>query len=171
MPHISYAQGGPPELVAAMEARRGGRLLNLDRMLLNSPPFAQGWNTFIGTVRSGLSISLKLQELAICAVASLNNADYEFIHHGPLFLQAGGTDSQLQVLRDPLKGSMIFNPAEQAVLKLAIEMTRTVEVSEPTRQRLRLHFSDRETMELMGVIAAYNMVSRFLVATGVEPES
>jgi len=37
------ARAGPREIVDAIRARRaGGKLLNLDRMLLNSPPFAQG---------------------------------------------------------------------------------------------------------------------------------
>jgi len=30
--------------------------------------------------------------------------------------------------------------------------------------------NDRHLVEIVGVIAAYNMVSRFLVALGVEPE-
>jgi alkylhydroperoxidase family enzyme len=29
---------------------------------------------------------------------------------------------------------------------------------------------DRQLVELVGVVAAYNMVSRFLVALGIEPE-
>jgi len=36
-------------------------------------------------------------------------------------------------------------------------------------QRLRQHLSDQEVIELCGVTAAYNMVSRFLVATGIHP--
>jgi alkylhydroperoxidase family enzyme len=162
---------GPPELIDAIQKRRGGKLLNLDRMLLNSPPFAQGWNGFIGTVRSGLSISLKLQELAMCVVASLNRAEYEFIHHGPVFLRAGGSQVQLEALRDPSNASALFDEQEQAVLNLAIEMTRDVQVTSGTHKALSRHFTNRETVELIGVVAAYNMVSRFLVATGVEPES
>jgi len=170
MPHIPYTDAGPAELVEAIKARRGGRLLNLDRMLLNSPVFAEGWNGFIGTVRGGLGISLKLQELAICAVASLNRAEYEFIHHGPVFLRAGGTKAQLDALRDPVNAASAFSEPERAVLALAIEMTRNIEVSQETHQALRQHYSNRETVELIGVIAAYNMVSRFLIATGIEPE-
>ena len=170
MPHIPYVDDGPPELVAAIKARRGGKLLNLDRMLLNSPAFAQGWNGFIGTVRGGLGISLKLQELAICAVASLNRAEYEFVHHGPVFLRAGGTPEQLDALRDPTRAAHFFDEGEQAVLRLAVEMTRDIEVSAQTHALLRQLFSSAEAVELIGVIAAYNMVSRFLVATGVEPE-
>ena len=40
------------ELVAAIEARRGGSLLNLDRMLLWSEPLARGWNGYLRAVRT-----------------------------------------------------------------------------------------------------------------------
>ena len=39
-----------PESLPIKE-RRGGNLLNLDRILLYCPPFALAWNTFFGTVR------------------------------------------------------------------------------------------------------------------------
>ena len=169
-PYIPYTDDGPAELVSAIKARRGGHLLNLDRMLLNSPPFAQGWNGFIGTVRAGLAIPLVLQELAICAVASLNRADYEFLHHGPVFLRGGGTEAQLEALRQPLTAAPLFDDKGRTVLALAIEMTRDIEVSAATRAALEKHFSPRDQVELIGVIAAYNMVSRFLIATGIEPE-
>src|SRR5947209_5675759 len=47
-PMIPYADEtkAPQELVQSIKARRkNGKLLNLDRMLLNSPEFAKGWNT------------------------------------------------------------------------------------------------------------------------------
>ena len=56
----------PAELVAAIRARRGGQLLNLDRVLLRSVPLAQAWNAYLGAVRGALSISPRLRELAIC---------------------------------------------------------------------------------------------------------
>jgi AhpD family alkylhydroperoxidase len=72
--------------------------LNLDRTLLRSPPFAQGWNTHLGAVRRELSLSARLRELAVCAVAVLNDADYELQQHAPELLRAGGTADQLQEL-------------------------------------------------------------------------
>ena len=57
------------------------------------------------------------------------------------------------------------------MLALAVEMTRTVEVSAATMASVRAALaSDRHVVEIVGVIATYNMVSRFLVALGVEPE-
>ena len=164
----------PRDLVAAIRARRGGTLLNLDRMLLHSPPLAQGWNGYLRAVRTELAVSPKLRELAICVVALLNHADYEFHHHAPEFLREGGTAAQLDALDHVTNSdidSTVFDAAERAVLALAVEMTRNVEVSAATMASVRAALAnDRHVVEIVAVIATYNMVSRFLVALGVEPE-
>ena len=164
----------PRDLVAAIRARRGGKLLNLDRMLLHSPPLARGWNGYMGAVRTELAVSPKFRELAMCVVAVLNHADYEFHHHAPEFLRAGGTAPQLDALGhagDPNIDMSTFDAAERAVLALTLEMTRNVKVSDATMASVRAALPDhRQVVEIVAVIASYNMVSRFLVALGVEPE-
>jgi hypothetical protein len=85
MPRIPYLPADlrePAEVVTAIRQRRGGPLLNLDRMLLYSPPLAKGWNAFLGEVRGGLALPPKLRELAMCVVAVLNGADYAGIRQG-----------------------------------------------------------------------------------------
>jgi AhpD family alkylhydroperoxidase len=168
-------EGGESELVARIRARRGGRLLNLDRMLLNSPAFAQGWNAHLGAVRGELTLSAKLRELAICAVAVLNGAEYEFAHHAPELLRAGGTPAQveaLQALDFTREQPGVFDATESAVLRLTFEMTRHVKVTDATFASLQSQLSDaRHVVEMVGVIATYNMVSRFLVALDVGPEN
>ena len=97
MPRIPYKPADisePAAVVNAIRERRGGSLFNLDRMLLHSPPFATGWNAFLGNVRRELDISPKLRELAICVVAVINDAEYEYTHHLPEFISAGGNDAQ-----------------------------------------------------------------------------
>lgn len=168
-------EGEGSELVARIRARRGGRLLNLDRMLLHSPSFAHGWNTHLGAVRGELTLSPKLRELAVCAVAVLNGADYEFGQHAPELVRAGGTPAQVEALKALDSGRDhpgVFDAIELAVLRLTLEMTRNVEVTEATFESVRSQIGDaRQVVELVGVIATYNMVSRFLVALGVDPES
>ena len=181
MPNIPYItdtdielQRVQAELVAAIRARRSnGRLLNLDRMLLHSPPMARGWNTYLGAIRRDLDISPLLRELAICAVAKLNRAEYEWIQHAPELLAAGGTQTQLDALKDidqAPDNAAVFSELERLVLTLAREMSRNIEVRPSTLSSLRSHLPDREVAEIVGVIAAYNMVSRYLVALGIEPE-
>ncbi len=177
MPRIPYKPldlAEPKELVDAIRKRRGGSLLNLDRMLLQSPPFAKGWNAFFGEVRTGLELSPKLRELAMCVVAVLNGAAYEFEHHAPEFIKAGGSAQQVEAMQhlETLgRDFSLFDNEERAALMLTIEMTRNVQVSDATFAAVRAALpNEKQVVELVGVIAAYNMVSRFLVALGVEPE-
>lgn len=176
MPRIPYRHDDDPEiadLVEAIRARRKGSLINLDRMLLHSPPFAKGWNALLGAVRRDLELSPRVRELAICAVARLNKAEYEWYQHAPEFLAAGGPQAQLAALDNVEAASRetrIFDEVERAALRLTIEMTRGVEVSEETFKGARELLGDRQFVELVGTIATYNMVSRFLVALGVDEQ-
>ncbi len=176
MPRIPYqpeSLAEPADLVAAIRVRRGGRLLNLDRMLLHSPPLAAGWNSLLGALRNELELDPRLRELAMCAVATLNGAEYEFHHHAPEFLRAGGTQAQLQALRDPpaaARRADLFDATSLAALRLTVEMTRNVAVDDATFGAVHAALGDRRTVELVGVIAGYNLVSRFLVALGITPE-
>lgn len=164
----------PKPLVDAIRARRGGNLFNLDRMLLHSIPLAEGWNGFLQKIRNELSVHPKLRELAICTVAVLNRAEYEFQHHAPEWLKAGGSEAQVQALRtlqNPEETDAMFDPAERAVIRLAFEMTRTIQVSESAFAAAQAELTGhQQVVELIAVIAAYNMVSRFLVALQVEIE-
>jgi alkylhydroperoxidase family enzyme len=115
---------GPPALVQAIAQRRGGTLLNLDRMLLRSPVFASGWNGFMGAIRTQLSLDPCLRELAICMVAVETDAAYEWSQHAPEFLAAGGSQAQLDALQGdkPSSNTQAFNATERAVLALALRL-------------------------------------------------
>jgi alkylhydroperoxidase family enzyme len=165
---------GPPELVEAIRARRpGGKLLNLDRMLLHSPTFAKGWNGMFAAIRNQLSLPARLRELAIMAIGVLNRAEYEWAQHEGEYLKTGGTTPKLARLRDmpaALQDAALFDEAERATLALASEMTREVAVTPATMRRIRAVLPDAQVVELVGTISGYNMVSRFVVATGVQIE-
>lgn len=167
----------PQELVDAILARRGGALLNLDKALLWSEPLARGWNTYLKAVRTELPTSRKLRELGICTVALLTGAHYEYHHHAPDFLAAGGTQAQLDALNQHLKQNPRLAPVQTAlsatekiVIQYAAQMTMDVTVSDEVFATLRAHFDATQIVELTSAIATYNMVARFLVALGITPE-
>ena len=174
MPRIPYRNEDDPEigaLVESIRSRRKGRLLNLDRMLLHSPPYAQGWNALLGAVRRSLDLDAQVRELAICAVARLNDAPYEWHQHAPEYLAAGGSQAKLDGLDDvamAARDSALYDARERAALALSLEMTRAVKVGDTTLGNARALFGDRQLVELVGTVAAYNMVSRFLEALGVD---
>ena len=160
------------ELVAAIEARRGGALLSLDRMLLWSEPLARGWNVYLRALRQELSLPPFVRELAICVVARLTGAEYEFHHHAPELKKAGATDAQLASLSDPdvSATSDLFDDLQRAVIRFAIASTREVQIPDAVFDSLKQHLSPQELVELTAVTAAYNMVARLLVALEVKPE-
>ena len=167
----------PQELVDAILKRRGGTLINLDKALLWSEPLARGWNVYLKAVRSDLPTSPKLRELAICTVALLTGAAYEYKHHAPDFLTAGGTQTELDALNAVVKADArqtAAHPAlgevEQLVIRYAAQMTLDVKVADEVFNALRQHFDTTQIVELTSAIATYNMVARFLVALGVSPE-
>ena len=175
IPYLSDDQVGPPDLVTAIKSRRsGGKLLNLDRMLLHSPNFAKGWNGMFAAIRNQLAVPGKLRELAIMQIGVLNKADYEWAQHEGEFLKAGGTREQLNALRSgAATGSAdpkMFDDAERMTLQLTREMTQQINVSPATMKQARSLLPDAQVVELIGTIAGYNMVSRFAVATGLDIE-
>lgn len=177
MPRIPYLPEDlrePAALVETIRARRGGKLYHLDRLLLYSPPLAAAWNAFMREVRGALSLSPKLRELAICAVAVVNRAEYEFHHHAPLLVAAGGNEAQVAALRRLGQGGerdAVFDAQERAVIQFTLEMTRDVAVSDAAFAAARAALpGEQQLVELIAVIASYNMVSRFLVALQVAVE-
>jgi alkylhydroperoxidase family enzyme len=161
-----------PKLLEAILARRGGKFLNLDLALLWSEPLARGWNALLGAVRREFAVDPRMKEIAICTVARLTGAEYEFTHHWPEYVKAGGNDALRGKLSDPARASedRAFNDDERLAIRYAVAMTSSVSVPENLFGELRLRWSESEVVELTAAIAAYNMVARFLVALEVENE-
>ncbi|MET0187111.1 MAG: carboxymuconolactone decarboxylase family protein [Achromobacter sp.] len=170
MARIDYADITKPEtqpLVARIQRERAS-LPNLYKMLLNSPPIAEGWLNYLTAVRQKSSLPPQLREMLILRVAVLNEADYEFEQHLPIALKEGCTAQQIEALKvndlDALDGK------SRAALSYCNEMTRDIRVKKETFASLREVYSDREIVEITATIGAYNMVSRFLEAIQVDHE-
>jgi alkylhydroperoxidase family enzyme len=154
------------EVTERVRARRNGTLTPLDLMLLHSEPLADGWNTLMGAVRSRFELAADLRELAICRVAVLNDAPYEWHAHAPLLQQAGFDDDQLAAVREGGDTGRL-SPVHRLVLAYTDAMTRDVRVPEELFAAVLDELGERGTVELTATVASYNMVSRFLVALGV----
>jgi len=161
-----------PELVDAILARRGGKLLNLDRALLWSEPLARAWNVFLGAIRREMALDGRLREIAICVVARVTGAEYEFSHHWPEYVKAGGNDAMRSKLADPETAARdsAFSDDERLAMRYALAMTREVKVPAALFEEVKRRFPTTELVELTAAVATYNMVARFLVALEVEDE-
>jgi AhpD family alkylhydroperoxidase len=161
--------GTRPEL-AGVEQRivaERGRISLLYQVLLNSAPIASGWEQMLTAVRNQSSLPADLRELVILRVAVLNGASFEFHAHVPHAEHAGVSPAKLTAVQDKSGIGPVFAPRERLVLALTDAMTRDVAVPDAVFDPLRAEFDARMLVELVATVAAYNMVSRFLVALGV----
>lgn len=154
-------------LLNAIKARRpGGKLIGIDRVLLKSAPLATGWNELMVRVRQEFSLSLEYRELIMLRVALLNKAEFEWNVHYSAYLDAGGTAEKAEALQLS-SAPHIFNDTETLLIHLTDQSTRNVVVEENVIGALKSLLGEKETVEAVATVAAYNMVSRFLVALAI----
>jgi AhpD family alkylhydroperoxidase len=164
------APGSDPELAAleaTIRAERGGEIVVLYQALLNSPPIAAGWEKMLTAVRNRTEVPADLRELVILRVAVLNRAAFEFDAHAPHARKAGTSDEKIEGVRRWPDTQALYNDDERVVLELADRMTRDIEVPDALITRLQRRFDARGVVEIVATVAAYNMVSRFLVALNI----
>ena len=154
----------------AIRVRRGGELSALDRLLLHSPPVAEGWNALLGALRGSTTLPADLRELVVLRVAVLSGAAFEWAAHEPIGRRAGLTDLHLRVLRaDDALAEPVWSPVQAAVLAFTDASARAVAVPDPVFAAVREHLDDRQVVELTVLVGGYAMVARFLVAMEVPP--
>lgn len=172
MARIPYADVTAPDiaqLVEQIKTERGGKVLNLYRMLLHSPPVAKGWLGMFTAIRQQTILPGRYRELAILRVAVLNGAEYEFAAHVPFALREGCTQAQVEAVRAG-PDDLAFDARDRVVLAYTEAMTREIRVGDALFAEVKGMFSERELVELTATVAGYNLVSRFLVAMGVDHE-
>jgi alkylhydroperoxidase family enzyme len=152
-PHLS-------EPISYVSGARQGRLINVYRMLLNSPSIATAWVDFNNAVRLGSTLDARSRELAIVRVAIVNRTEYIFRAHVPGHAkQAGITDAELDGVFE-WRSYEGFSARDRAVLAYVDAMTRDIEVNDEIFDAVRRHFDEAHTVELTVLIGAYNMHSR-----------
>jgi alkylhydroperoxidase family enzyme len=156
-------------LAERIQRERGGKLLNLYKMLLHAPPLAEGWLAFLTSVRQRTELPGRYRELAILRIAVLNGAEYELNAHVPFALEEGIRQATIDALRANCVPDEL-DAADRAVVAYTDSMTRDIHVPEEVFAAVRAHFADRQVVELTATVAAYNCVSRFLEALCIDDE-
>jgi alkylhydroperoxidase family enzyme len=158
------------QMAALVREQRGGRFPNLFRMQLYNPAIVDGWLRLGTAVRFKSELDDATREIAICLVARITGAEYEWRGHRHLASKAGFSDAQLDGILD-WRTQTGFDAKQQAALALAEELTRKVDVDDATFEAARAHLPPRQLVELVTAISYYNMVARFLVGLQIDLET
>jgi alkylhydroperoxidase family enzyme len=151
-------------IVSRVRARRAPRPLQaLDLTLLHSPAVADGWNSFLGAIRTKTRLSDDVREIAICRVAVINEAWYEWSHHAPLAKAGGVSEEGLKILGDKdllgKVGGPELSAKQWAVVGYTDAMTEDVTVKQEVFDELKKHFSEQEVVEVTATVSRLSFAS------------
>jgi 4-carboxymuconolactone decarboxylase len=158
------------ELIEKFRGGRRGRLINIYRMLLNSPALAESWFNHSNAVRWKTTLDGRLREIVIIRMGHLAKSQYVLRQHVPsLALADGLTLEECDALAD-WRATTLFSARERAALAYADTMTRDIEVPDAVFAEVARHFDPRQTVELTVLIGTYNMNARVLQALRLDLE-
>jgi 4-carboxymuconolactone decarboxylase len=158
------------ELIGKLRSGRGGQLLNVYKLLLNSPVLAGTWFEHVSAVRWRTELDGLTRELVIIRIGYLTRVKYVLAQHVPTYaLQEGLTLEQCDALAD-WTSSPLFDDRQRAILAYTDVMSRDVQVPDAVFDALRPYFSDQQVVELTVLIGTYNMHTRVLQALDIPLE-
>jgi alkylhydroperoxidase family enzyme len=142
-------------LIDTFRAGRRGRLINIYRMLLNSPALAESWFNHSNAVRWKTMLPGRLREIVIIRMGHLAQCEYVLRQHVPLA---------------DWRSSKFFDEGERAALAYTDVMTGDIAVPDAVFAAVKGHFNDRQIVELTVLIGTYNMNARVLRALELDLE-
>ena len=125
---------------------------------LHAPEFGQVAQPVGGFCRYQTSLSPRQSEFAILCTARLWKAQYEWFAHAPLAEKGGvkpKTIADLKAGRAPKSAPK----DERAIYDFVQELYKTKRVSDRTYKRVNAILGDKATVELVGLLGYYVMIS------------
>ena len=113
--------------------------------------------------RFGTSLPPILSELAILVTGAHWQAGFEWHVHAPIAQAAGVPEAAIAAIKAG-ETVILADPAAQAVYDLAQELWATRAVSDPVYQRAVSALGARGTVELVGILGYYGLISMTIKA-------
>ena len=137
-------------------------------VFLHAPAFGELAQQLGGYCRFKTAVSPRLSEFAILTTARLWRAQYEWFAHVPQAERAG---VKAQTIRDLHKGRVpkAAPKDERAIYDFIQELYKTRRVSDKTFARVQALLGDAATVELVGILGYYVLISMILNVFRMSP--
>ena len=144
----------------------------ITQALAHRPELLLTFANFERELWTGGVLDAKTKALVAVRVSILNSCVYSRARHRAAALQAGVSEEQLAALeRETASTADVFEPREQAVLRLAEKLARDAgAISDDNVQALRKWYGDSHLVELALFVGALNLLDSFALAFALEPE-
>jgi 4-carboxymuconolactone decarboxylase len=135
---------------------------------MHAPQFGQLAQALGGHCRYHTQLPPRLSEFAILCTARAWRAQYEWYAHAPMAERAGvkpKTIADLRAGRAPKSAPK----DERAIYAFVQELYKTKRVSDRSYKRVQSQLGDTATVELVGILGYYSMISMTLNVFGMLP--
>jgi 4-carboxymuconolactone decarboxylase len=137
-------------------------------VFLHAPAFGELAQQLGGHCRFNTAVAPRLSEFAILATAKLWRAQYEWFAHVPQAERAG---VKAETIRDLHKGRVPKSAPkdERAIYDFVQELYKTRRVSDKTYARVRAILGEAATVEFVGILGYYVLISMILNVFRMSP--
>ena len=159
-PHLDPEKLSPEQrkVYDTIVAGPRGRVVGPLRVWLQSPGLAEHAQALGAFCRFGTGLPPRLSELAILVTGAYWQAGFEWHSHVPIGLKAGLDASTIDAIRVGEPPNLTKSD-EAAVYAFAKELLETRKVSDATYQRAVTEVGLTATVELVGILGYYSLVS------------
>jgi alkylhydroperoxidase family enzyme len=157
----------PPEPRHPLPGRRPDRPkgMNVLGTLARYPALTRAYHTFNGHVQFATTLSIRQRELLVLRVAAVRRAAYEWAQHVVIARDAGVDDGEIaRIAEGP--DAPGWSPLEQAMLRAVDELLADATITDPTWKALAGELDERQLMDLVFTVGAYEVLAMALRAFG-----
>lgn len=131
------------------------------------PALTRAYHTFNGHVLFASTLSPRQRELLVLRVAVLRDCEYEHAQHSVLALDAGLSPEEVaRVAEGPSAPG--WSPLERAMLAAADELVGEAAISDGTWAALADELDERQLMDLVFTVGAYEILAMAFRSFGVQ---
>lgn len=159
----------PPNPRRPLPERRDDRPkgLNVLGTLAHHPELTQAYHTFNGHVLFASTLEPRERELVVLRVAAVRHARYEWAQHVVLGRDVGLTDAEIaRVEAGP--DAEGWSPLDRALVSAVDELVADAVISDATWAALAAELDERQLMDLVFTVGAYDLLAMALRSFGVE---
>lgn len=127
------------------------------------------WLKFSNALMTDPLLDPRHREIVVLRVAWRTRSAYEWQQHVRIGQQFGLLADQVRAVIDG-PDAALWTPLERALLCAADELIDHFVVSDGTWEQLRVHFDDRQLIELLFVVGAYVCNAFVLNSVGQQPD-
>lgn len=153
------------ELLAPMAAN--GPVLNIFRTLVHAPKAAKGflaWGNYVLSRRNDLPP--REREIVVLRTGYLCKSGYEWAQHVRIGKGVGLADDEITRLKAGAEAG--WNAADAALIRATDDLHRDQFITDANWAALKVHFSDKQCMDVVFTAGQYTQVSMMLNSFGVQ---